>query len=88
MAIAVLLGTITGQPSTYTQSSLLGGPISESSRPLPGPCARVFVYALNVARLAGNMEAIEREITLALEREITATFLEAEQAERPEKELN
>jgi Flp pilus assembly protein TadD len=52
------------------------------------PCARVFVYALNVVRLAGNFDAIEREITLALEREITATFLEAEQAERPEKELN
>lgn len=52
------------------------------------PCARIFVYALNVARLAGNFEGIEREVTLALEREITATFLEAEQAERPEKELN
>jgi tetratricopeptide (TPR) repeat protein len=52
------------------------------------PCGRVFVYALNVTRLAGNFDAIEREITLALEREITATFLEAEQAERPEKELN
>lgn len=52
------------------------------------PCGRVFVYALNVVRLAGNFDAIEREITLALEREITATFLEAEQAERPEKELN
>ncbi|EYF01620.1 tetratricopeptide repeat protein [Chondromyces apiculatus] len=52
------------------------------------PCARVFVYALNVARLAGSVEGIEREITLALEREITATFLEAEQAERSDKELN
>jgi Flp pilus assembly protein TadD len=52
------------------------------------PCGRVFVYALNVTRLAGNFDAIEREVTLALEREITATFLEAEQAERPEKELN
>ena len=52
------------------------------------PCGRIFVYALNVVRLAGNFDAIEREITLALEREITATFLEAEQAERPEKELN
>ncbi len=70
------------------RGALLGGPSSESGRTLAGPCARVFVYALNVARLAGNMEAIEREITLALEREITATFLEAEQAERPEKELN
>jgi tetratricopeptide (TPR) repeat protein len=49
---------------------------------------RVFVYALNVTRLAGNVEALEREIGLALEREITATFLEAEQAERPAKELN
>lgn len=52
------------------------------------PCARVFVYALNVARLAGSVEGLEREITLALEREITATFLEAEQAERGERELN
>lgn len=52
------------------------------------PCARVFVYALNVARLAGSIEGIEREVTLALEREITATFLEAEQAERSERELN
>jgi tetratricopeptide (TPR) repeat protein len=52
------------------------------------PCARVFIYALNVARLAGSMEGIEREVTLALEREITATFLEAEQAERSERELN
>lgn len=50
--------------------------------------ARIFVYALNVARLAGNIDAIEHEITTAMEREITATFLEAEQAERPEKELN
>jgi Flp pilus assembly protein TadD len=52
------------------------------------PASRVFVYALNVVRLAGNFEALEREITLALEREITATFLEAEQAERPKGELN
>jgi tetratricopeptide (TPR) repeat protein len=53
-----------------------------------GPCARIFIYALNVTRLAGGVESIEREITLAIEREITATFLEAEQGERPEKELN
>lgn len=52
------------------------------------PCGRIFVYALNVVRLAGNFDTIEREVTLALEREITATFLEAEQAERPERELN
>lgn len=52
------------------------------------PCTRVFVYALNVSRLSGSFDGIEREITLALEREITATFLEVEQAERTEKELN
>lgn len=52
------------------------------------PCTRVFVYALNVSRLAGSFDGIEREITLALEREITATFLEVEQAERNENELN
>lgn len=51
-------------------------------------CSRVFVYALNVARLAGGVEAVEREITLALEREISATFLEAEQGEKGERELN
>src|SRR5262249_58127172 len=39
----------------------------------PGPSSRVFVYALNVTRLAGNFDAIEREITLPLQREITAT---------------
>jgi tetratricopeptide (TPR) repeat protein len=65
----------------------------ERERPGRGPVdqrpyGRVFIYGLNVARLAGNVEAVEREITQALEREITATFLEAEQAERPEKELN
>ena len=52
------------------------------------PCQRIFVYALNVVRLAGDIDAIEQEITLALEREITATFLEAEQAERGDRELN
>jgi hypothetical protein len=56
--------------------------------PDPRPCARIFVYALNVARLAGGIDPLEREITLALEREITATFLEAEQGERTDKELN
>ncbi len=65
-------------------------PADERERAPRGPNdqARIFVYALNVARLAGNIEAIEREITTAMEREITATFLEAEQAERPDKELN
>lgn len=49
---------------------------------------RVFVYALNITRLAGNLDGIEREIAHAIEREISATFLEPEQGERTEKELN
>ena len=66
----------------------LGG--EEGAQPEPTradahTCARVFVYALNVARLAGNLEGVEREITQALEREITATFLEGE---RDDKSLN
>lgn len=49
---------------------------------------RVFIYANNVARLASGPENLEAEIAQALEREITATFLETEQSERSEKELN
>lgn len=52
------------------------------------PCARVFVYMLNVARLAGGLEPIEHEITLALEREITAMYLEPEQGEKSDSEMN
>jgi tetratricopeptide (TPR) repeat protein len=63
-------------------------PRSVGLLPDPRPCTRVFVYALNVARLAGSIDSLEREVTLGLEREITATFLEAEQSERNEKELN
>ncbi|HET9956662.1 MAG TPA: tetratricopeptide repeat protein [Polyangiaceae bacterium] len=40
--------------------------------------ARVFVYQRNVERLAGSVEQVESELQLALEREITATFLEQE----------
>jgi tetratricopeptide (TPR) repeat protein len=38
--------------------------------------ARVFVYQRNVERLAGSVEHVEAEIRAALEREITATFLD------------
>jgi len=38
--------------------------------------ARVFVYQRNVERLAGSLEQVEAEIRAALEREITATFIE------------
>jgi Flp pilus assembly protein TadD len=40
--------------------------------------ARVFVYQRNVERLAGSLELVEAEIAGALEREITATFLDPE----------
>ena len=38
--------------------------------------ARVFVYQRNVERLAGSVEHVAGEIRAALEREISATFLE------------
>jgi hypothetical protein len=40
--------------------------------------ARVFVYQRNVERLAGSIDLVEAEISAALEREITATFLDPE----------
>jgi tetratricopeptide (TPR) repeat protein len=40
--------------------------------------ARLFVYQRNVERLAGSVELVEAEIASALEREITATFLDPE----------
>jgi tetratricopeptide (TPR) repeat protein len=43
--------------------------------------ARVFVYQRNVERLAGSIEQIETEIRGALEREITATFIESQRTE-------
>jgi len=43
--------------------------------------ARVFVYQRNVERLASSIEQIEAEIRGALEREITATFIESQRTE-------
>jgi hypothetical protein len=40
--------------------------------------ARVFVYPRNVERLSGSVDQVESEIAAALEREITATFLDPE----------
>jgi tetratricopeptide (TPR) repeat protein len=40
------------------------------------PTARVFFYQRNTERLAGAIEFIEAELKAALEREITATFME------------
>jgi Flp pilus assembly protein TadD len=43
----------------------------------PGPpCSRIFVYQRNVERVAGDPDRLEQMIQDALEREITATFLE------------
>ncbi len=48
----------------------------------PGPpVGRVFVYQRNVERVAGSPDRIEQEIKDALEREITATFLESNNVE-------
>jgi hypothetical protein len=50
---------------------------------------RLFVYQRNVERLAGSLDQVEHEIVLALEREVTATFLEPEQpAPRDKHSLN
>lgn len=59
---------------------------TEAARPLRA--GRVFVYAVNIARLGGHVEALEREVLLALEREITVTFLEPEQNARPKSDMN
>jgi hypothetical protein len=40
--------------------------------------ARVFVYQRNVERLSGSVDQVESEIAAALEREITATFVDPE----------
>jgi tetratricopeptide (TPR) repeat protein len=51
--------------------------------------SRVFVYAINVTRVAGSTESVESEIADALEREISATFLEPDHdTEPPAKDLN
>jgi hypothetical protein len=54
----------------------------------PTGCARVFVYQRNIERLAGNNERLDQEIVAALEREITATFLEGEPGTKDKMELN
>lgn len=46
------------------------------------PTARLIVYQRNVERLAGAVDALEREIAAALEREITASFVEPPPASR------
>ncbi len=53
-----------------------------------GRC-RIFVYQRNVERAAGAMEHLEEELGRALEREITAVFLEPDaEAKKAARELN
>lgn len=47
------------------------------------PSARLFVYQRNVERIAAAVELTEPEIAAALERELTATFLEQEASVAP-----
>jgi Flp pilus assembly protein TadD len=49
---------------------LLEGPREDGAR------GRLFVYQRNVERIAGSLDALEEELAAALEREITAVFLE------------
>jgi tetratricopeptide (TPR) repeat protein len=46
------------------------------------PTARIIVYQRNIERLAGSIELIEAEIVAALEREITATFIDPLERDR------
>jgi tetratricopeptide (TPR) repeat protein len=43
---------------------------------------RVFVYQRNVERAAGSLEAMDAELAAALEREVTAVFLEGQKPDR------
>jgi len=53
------------------------------------PRVRMFVYQRNVERAAGTLDAMERELMAALEREVTAVFLEKDPNEPPpEHSLN
>jgi tetratricopeptide (TPR) repeat protein len=55
--------------------SIIGGP----------PRARIFVYQRNVERVAGQLDQMEPELTAALEREVTAVFLEKDPSEPADK---
>jgi tetratricopeptide (TPR) repeat protein len=48
------------------------------------PTCRIFVYQRNVERAAGTIEQLEDEVVAALEREITAVFLEPDAAAKKE----
>jgi tetratricopeptide (TPR) repeat protein len=54
----------------------------------PQTTTRIFVYQRNIERLAGSTDRLEQEIASAFEREITATFLEGDSAQKDKRELN
>jgi len=77
-------------PSSISAGSLPPGSLSPGSLPpnalsasavrgagmLQGPSARLFVYQRNLERLAGALEAVETELSAALERELSAVLEE------------
>jgi tetratricopeptide (TPR) repeat protein len=54
----------------------------------PTTATRIFVYQRNIERLAGGTDRLEQEVTSAFEREITATFLEGDSAQKDKSQLN
>lgn len=54
----------------------------------PGRPTRLYVYQRNVERAAGALEALEPELAHALEREITAVFLDDPDKQPPREQLN
>jgi tetratricopeptide (TPR) repeat protein len=54
----------------------------------PQTCTRIFVYQRNVERIAGTADRLDQEITGAVEREVTATFLETDSARKDKRTLN
>jgi tetratricopeptide (TPR) repeat protein len=65
--------------------SAAGGASITDLGELTTPKMRVFVYQRNVERAAGVLEAMEDELTSALEREITSVFLEKDPGPSPPK---
>jgi tetratricopeptide (TPR) repeat protein len=45
---------------------------------------RIFVYQRNLERAAGSLDAIDEELSTALEREVTAVFLEGQKPDKSE----
>ncbi|MDP9000591.1 MAG: tetratricopeptide repeat protein [Myxococcota bacterium] len=58
---------------------VLDAPPVEDGAP---PRVRVFVYQRNVERVSGSLEALDEELTAALEREVTAVFLEGQKPDK------